>query len=369
MKRAWVSAILALGLALPTAVTARPDIASMLLPTPISVVLAVGRWIVVPGAPKVYYIQVQGRADTQGAARDEAFRRAVEEAIGSVVLTESVVINDELRRREIINYSSGYVDRFKVVREYHDGRHFVAELDVWVRHSHIADRLLSREKNTTRIDPVRLQAQTASLRYEREQGTRALGAILADYPRHAFTVTAPDIDVYFDANRTAQGELEFEIGMDPGYLRALWEGLQAVSTANYAGHCRHNCGSGFPVSMEGRHDRMFFNRWAWTFLFTDRQQISLLQNTFQSRAPAVRLQILDAASRPLFAQCYAWPELDGIVRHQYPDRQFVMNRRDLIYIDSSFRLRVRAAVPGLDSYPGAAIVDLSVVAQGECPNF
>jgi len=171
--------------------------ADIFLPSPLSVLLMVGRWISEPGQPRVYYIRVQARGATESEARREAYKRAIEEAIGSLVASESVVVNQELQRREIIEYSSGYIDRFKVLDQHHDGRHFVVDMDVWVKHSQIADRLLIKSESTDKIDGLRIQEQVSSLNYERDQGTRILGVVLADYPERAYDIKNQRLEVRY----------------------------------------------------------------------------------------------------------------------------------------------------------------------------
>ena len=141
----------------PASALPQSNPAAVLLPSPLSVILMVGRWLAEPGQPRVYYIRVQARGTTESEARREAYKRAIEEAIGSLVASESVVVNQELKRREIIEYSSGYIDRFKVLNQYHDGRHFVVDMDVWVKHSQIADRLLVKSESSGKIDGLRIQ--------------------------------------------------------------------------------------------------------------------------------------------------------------------------------------------------------------------
>jgi hypothetical protein len=354
---------------LATAPAARPqsNAATMLLPGPWSVILFVGRWLTETNNNRVYYIRVQARGETESQARQEAYKRAIEEAVGSLVLSESVVINEDLKRREIIEYSSGYIDRSQVINQYHDGRHFVIDMDVWVRHSHIADRLLNQAQSTVEIDGVRLREQARSLTQERDQGQRVLSAVLADYPHRAYKIHNQTLASSFSARRTLDVTVGFDLIMDAKFLYSLYESMKTVSQAHSAGDCRYNCGN-YTVVLQGRHDRVFFNLWQWSFRFADLAQAQTMESQLTANPPAVLLTVRDGGGHDIWKQCYFWPELDGIVRFQHPPNQFVKFGHGRAVIDGTFSLRGRIEIrdmPGLDR---AQIMDLTVIRSGSCPN-
>lgn len=347
-------------LAFPVTSLPQSNPESVLMPSPLSIVLMVGKWIMAESQrDRVYYIRVQARGNTESEARQEAYKRAIEEAVGSLVLAESVVVNEELKRREIIEYSSGYIDRSKVLNQYHDGRHFVVDMDVWVRHSHIANRLLNQAESTREIDGKRLRLQADSLSRERAQGQRVLGAVLLDYPRRAYQIKNQTLESKFSPGRTLDVTIGFDLVLDPDFLYGLYESMKTVGQTR---------GPGFAVTLLGKTDRFLFNRWQETFVFNDQVQVRVLETYLVKNPAAVLLTVRDSARHEIWSQCYYWAELDGIVRHHYPRNQFIHFNQERAVIDGSFvmqgRIEIRA-MPGLDQ---AQILDLSVIGFDFCPN-
>ena len=66
---------------------------------------------------KVYYIQVEVTAPNFDQAKDSAFKLAIQEALGTFLVTEKVVKFDEIIRDEIVMYSGGYIQDFKIIKE------------------------------------------------------------------------------------------------------------------------------------------------------------------------------------------------------------------------------------------------------------
>jgi hypothetical protein len=116
-----------------------------LAPSPLAIILTVGQWLI-KDSQKAYYVQVESTAATAAQARAEGFKLAVSQAVGTLVVTESEVKNQQLVRNEIIQYSSGYIQDFKILSETQVGSMTRIIMDVWVTESKIADRLLNLSK-------------------------------------------------------------------------------------------------------------------------------------------------------------------------------------------------------------------------------
>lgn len=350
----------------PASTWSQSNPVAIFAPSPLSIILMVGKWMAEPGSPRVYHIRVQAKGATESEARREAYKRAIEEAIGSLVLSESVVVNEELRRREIIEYSSGYVDRFKMHDQRHDGRHFVVDMEIWVKHSAIADRLLVKAESTREIDGLRIQQQVETLNYERSQGLRVLSVVMDDYPHRAYDIRDQDMAVKYNG-RGADLDIEFTLSFNASYLYALWETLKNVSQNANSGSCYPNCREPWQVYMEGRRDRLLFNRWAWSFGFTEPDKLQVMHQAMFASNPSVLLQIRDGGGRVVHASCHQWAELDGQVRFQYPSKQFVHFDGYRLVIDGTFPFRARIELRDLRNISQAKTVDLTLVRGANCP--
>lgn len=161
----------------------------------LSIALRVGEWVFYKNQ-RVYYVQIEATAPTSEQARQEAFRKGVELAVGALVVGESEVNNNRVVRNEIISYSGGYVDDYKIVSEVQVQGGVRLVVDVWVSDSKIANRLKSYGASTSggKIDGAgiakdysrdRAIAETAARR--ELIGRELMRSVLNDFPRMAFT--------------------------------------------------------------------------------------------------------------------------------------------------------------------------------------
>ena len=96
--------------------SAQAQVPALLMPTPLGTILSVYSYVT-KDSKQSYYARVQGQGDTQEQARTNGFRVAVEQAIGPLILSESVSAGARLQRDQIITYSSGMIDRFNIVEQ------------------------------------------------------------------------------------------------------------------------------------------------------------------------------------------------------------------------------------------------------------
>jgi hypothetical protein len=338
----------------------------ILKPSPLSLVMIVGRWVMTPEQEKVYKITVQGRGRTESQAKSEAFKLAVEQAVGSLILTESVVINQDVARREIIEYSSGYVHRYEEVLRFRQDNELVIQYDIWVKRSRIADRLLVEAKSTKDLDGSTLQSQLDSIKYERHQGQRVLESVLNDYPHRAYDVKNQRMKVGHNSNYHSVVGITFDLDLSPIYLRSLWEAMQSTSQNPQAGACRANCYHDFTVTMHGRRDQVLFNRWQQSFGFNDAGKQQLFYNKMMESRPSILVKVLDAAGHTIEKKCYFYSELDGVVTHTYPKYRFVTFNNHSATIDGTFTLtgKLELNIPNINR---VRTVDLSVIQASQCP--
>ena len=84
-------------------------------------VIQVGEWVnkitINNQKVKVFYIRVETTASTFEQAKEQNFRLAIQEALGTFVLSEKVVKFEQIVRDDIVMYSGGYVQDFKIIEE------------------------------------------------------------------------------------------------------------------------------------------------------------------------------------------------------------------------------------------------------------
>ena len=197
----------------------------MLKPSPIGIALSVGQWLL-KDRKKVYFIRVQGEGYSYEEAKQQAFATAVDRAVGAVVLSETEVINRQVIRNDLIKYSAGFIDDFKVTKQETIGNVYRLDVDVWVSDSKISDRLLGGSKQEGRIDGDRHAAQLESINRSTVAGDRQLQVVLNDFPKRSFVTKAGKTNIEIQPDRSALLTVDYIVYWDYRYLEALSESLK-----------------------------------------------------------------------------------------------------------------------------------------------
>ena len=345
MRRAVITVMLAL-------------LASTVHAQAVSIVLTVGQWIV-QSHRKLYYVEVESSAADFQLAKDEGFRTAVEHAVGSLILSESESTNLRLTRNSITNYSSGYVDQFKIVERRDNAGNTTLRMQVWVAHSSIADRLLNQSKHAGAVEGNTIATQAATLTNQRQTGDRVLSTVLADYPHRAFNVKLESTRAVYDSNRQVQLQVPFVLEWNKPYLNSLEETLKVINhyprcnTANDA--CKRALSR-----VELHVNYLQWNPGAW---FNDEEAWRIMLDQMVIQRPVYKLT-LHTVSGNRINYCYRAPELD---ESEYRTAYFTNFGRQVTKINGLHSARI-VLIPQVDQ---KLLTDLTqatveVVRQSEC---
>ena len=336
-----------------------PAVITMIKPSPLGVVLTVGQWLIFSDNRRIYYIEVQGHGSTVAEARDNGFRLAVEQALGTLISSETQVVDGRIKRDEIISYAAGYVDRFDIVETgtLPTGQNMV-KLKVWVGRSALADRLLNRSETSGEVNGSRATVQLQTLNQERVTGDRLLQQVLNDFPQRAFDIELNPTDI-IRQNRAAQMEISFKIRWNQDYLRSLWTALEATA---YRGNAT--------VSTVGVNSGSWFG-FGGQARFDDMQKYQQLVSTMILTEPAVLVTVRGSGSTVLYSACYFYQEMDHQPRYNVTTERFVRvsNYEPRAYVDGAYRMRSRIQIPiGITVLNQASSVNVDVVPRQQCPN-
>ena len=329
----------------------------MLVPSPLGVVLTVGKWIYDSSTrQEVYYIEVAGDGSSVDQARNNGFRLAVEQALGTLISSETEVQNGKIVRDEIISYASGYVDRFEIISQQKTQTGFRVAMRVWVKKSALSDRLLNRTEKSNQVDGPRASVQLETLNRERIVGDQLLQQVLNDFPKRAFDIEFNSTDV-IRQNRASQMEISFRLMWNKDYLRSLWTALDAISYRgpNVVSTIGVNSGSIFGFGGQARFD--------------DMQKLRMLVSTFVGTTPAVMATVRGRNSEQLYSACFFYQELDHFHRYNINEQRFVRIGATSAFVDGAYKMRSRIQLP-IDPrlLNQVSRVDLDVVPNKSCPN-
>lgn len=170
-------------------------------------------------------IKVIGSGNTYEQAKQDGFKQAVEIYVGVVLVSGNEVRNDILIKQDIVHHSAGYVDDFKILNQYTNLGKVNLVMEVTVRDSKIAERIMNVQTATGGIQGERLGAQYSSFMRNKESGDKLLNQVLNDYPRYAFTVEKGKVYHQVDVNRNPVIVVPYKISWNYKYLQALNEAL------------------------------------------------------------------------------------------------------------------------------------------------
>jgi hypothetical protein len=291
-----VRAVLALILVL--ALSAQAQTPSM---STASVVLSVIRIAINLGSGKQDYVQVDVVSEgvTVEQARLEGFRTAVNQAVGSVVVTQTQTQNQRLVRDEIVNYSSGFVDRFEILEQQDHHNRVRLKMRVWVAESRLAHRLLGQSYDSQQVPGGRIGAQVETLLEERLQGDRLIEAVMQDYPHRAFDIRVGKSRVKFDDYRRASIITDVTIRWDRRFTDAVRDTLR--QTRDPAKH-------------------------AWVY----QQAVG--------REPTIQLAAVDSHGKILHKECRAFTISPDNAEFHMPPRYLLLWQRDYVFFDTGYRV-------------------------------
>ena len=267
-------------------ITAQAQVPTLLMPNPLGIAITIGQWIWQSGE-KVYYIEVVGYGNTLEQARQNGFRLAVEEAIGSLVSSEAEVQNGQLVRDEIINYSAGYVSKFELVKTEIGPQVSKIAMKVWIKRSALADRLLNESKNSGEVEGATAAVSFQTILQERQTGDRLLQSVLNDYPRRAFDIRIGNTQVNFTNQRSAQLQIPVMINFSRHYLNSFWAALEAIQNSK-------GCMSDITVKGYG------------TVNFSDDIKYRMIRDTMVGHS-SIRVNLIGTQNQVISTSFYALP--------------------------------------------------------------
>jgi hypothetical protein len=325
----------------------------------LSTVITVGQWISL-NTKRVFYIEVESRGDNFESARQEGFRLAIEQAVGTLVLSETEAQNYRLKRNDIVTYASGYVDRYEITQRSQSGSQVRLRMQVWVAHSAIASRLLHKQAEPQVISGDTIAVQIQTLNQQQQSADRLLATVMQDFPHRAFDIMMEPARVVMDSQRQGQLQVPFVVGWSKTYLKAMEETLHNINqypqcTSIGADCTRVRSRFELDVNVFAKDPGGWFNDdYVWNIS---------MQNMTQDR-PVYRLTLSTATGRKL-TYCHNASELvDG---SEYRRNYFVNIGPGLVRVNGLNRERIVLTVP-LTSLPVQDITQahVDIVRQSRC---
>ena len=325
------------------------DATALLTPSPLGVVIAIKSYL--KDQKKVYYIRVESQARDFEQAKKQAFRLASEQVAGTVVLSESELRNSNLTRDEIITYSSGLIDEYKIVDRYNSGNFVKLTMDVWIVESVMAQRLLAKSATEKGVNGAALSTRAESILTEREQGDQIIWAVLRDMPRHGFSVKLDTAQVAMDARRNTVISVNADIKWDPRYVDAFTAAAKEVGTKPTP-LCWSNCVN-YQYALNG-------------YMFPDPVKLQMVLDFVRQAQLTLKVEIQDVNGQALARSCSPLGLLQEQTKAENPmivarNNYVVVGADNALAVNLDFRL-------GQNTLAMARLNDIhaEVVTQSQC---
>ena len=352
--------------------TVQAQVPALIMPNPLGIIITIGQWIY-RSNEQIYYIEVAGQGSTAEEARLNGFRLAVEQAVGSLISSESEVQNGRLIRDEIISYAAGFVSEYGITEVKNVPQGVQVSMQVWVAKSKLANRLLNVSKRSGYVDGAQAAAAVGTVQYEQSQGDRILGTVLNDFPRRAFAIELGNSKVSMDDRRQAWLTVPFKIQWSRDYLSSLWAALEATAQDPRAGsNCFQN-----PTKGWGCRSRSYVAVTSGTWAgitgtngvagFADTQRFGQVAQVFShhnSARPAILLTVKNTQNAVVINRCERHPNvLTGFVQYY----QFSDVPKALINGAMVLEAQIKMPVSAKD-LENLSQVTMQIVKDNACPN-
>ncbi len=138
--------------------------------------------------PRLLEVVVTGLGVSPEKALENAFSRAVEQAIGVFVDAETMVRNDELLREQVLTYSRGFIKHYEVIRGWQkEGLHH-ASIRAKVLVGQLVERLKAADVAVKKISGSDLFAEATTRVKRAESGAALMRKVFADFPANVLGV-------------------------------------------------------------------------------------------------------------------------------------------------------------------------------------
>lgn len=261
----------------------------------ISTIASVGKWIA-QDSKKLYYVEVESQGSSFEDAKQRAFKIAVEKAVGSLVLNETEVADQNIIRNDVVMYSSGIVEKYKIKNQTSEGSQTRLVMEVWVSDSRIADRLMTIGKGNVLIAGDQVVATERTRRDEQMAGDQVIVAVANDFPKRAFEIKVQNTQVERQG-RDSQLIVNARLTWSKYYVKSLIDALERTKSGE----------KGYPSVISVKPTDGFFVVFAG---YNDREKEQILKNRFIDSNPMVQVTALGNNSNDVLMQdCYTVPEI------------------------------------------------------------
>ena len=260
------------------------------------------------GAEK--YIRVIGEGSSIEQAKENAFRTAVQQRAGAIVLSERQATAGALSKDNISLFSAGYVDDFKIIDINQNGSNIRITLDVLVADSKIYNQVLNTGQSNQIIQGERAGAALNTFLEQKQKGDRLLDTVLSTYPQNAFIVTQKPYVLTVDSNRNATINIPYTLKWNYDFITSINEAMSLIEDKMNLMGLLNKPVSNVIIMAKNPKDILFGQKNSYNF--NDKPLLDNIKNSIRGyREVRIMLEISDNNNTLLYHTCYIPDSING----------------------------------------------------------
>lgn len=280
------------------------------------------------GAHTTVRIQVEAQGRSLNEAKQQAFRSAIEQVVGQVVVSDQEVKGSTLTKDFIGGYSAGYVDDFEILESRNDNGTWAVKMNVAVASSKIAQRMLSSGNKSLIVEGQRLQAQIESQIDQRNNGDSLISNVLSSYPYNAYVVNSGQTEFAISGRRQVYIDVPYDIRWSKFWLDGFNEALGVIAVDSKSCNSFWNkqdskirlnakpglistmrdtpCGQEADLRLTHKNSGSFLSQ-TQSYYFYDKQTLNTINNELQNPTGqqhiGLRVNLVDSGGNVLDSRC------------------------------------------------------------------
>ena len=252
---------------------------------------------------------VEGNGKTVDEAKNDAFKKAIEQAVGVAVMTQRESKNKELVKQYILTHSAGYVERYEILTKNMTSSNparYKVSVEVWVRTgTMVDDYALYQSTSASDIDGERAATNYRTHKDAVDSAVATVNAVLDDWPEKAYDVEVQPIQIYSNNAGKPVVQVDYNYSWSSKYLRSLAQVLAPLQDKENCFLCvSHRMGIGYYENP----DDLLIKKY-WFFFKTETIPNTVIKKIYGTRDDAgnrfaVKIDYLDNGGKIIGTRCH-----------------------------------------------------------------
>lgn len=177
--------------------------------------------------PEIIEVVATGIGKDSDGALKNALRAAIEQTVGTMVNSETLIENDEIVNDQILNYSAGFVQSHKVIGEPGTSDGLVTiKISAQVKKSQLVKKLEAADIHTAKMDGESLFGEVITKIEQKQSAAELVARELKGFPENILAIQMDGKPQYDEETRKIS--IGVEISIDKDAYKTFSKNLNAI---------------------------------------------------------------------------------------------------------------------------------------------